>query len=591
MYLTASRPDIMFAVCACSRFQVTPKTSHLQAVKRIFMYLKGQQKLGLWYPRESSFDLEAYSNSDYPGANFDRKFTTGGCQFFGRRLISWQCKKQTIVATSATKAEYVAAANCYGQLRAPNSTYKLVLPVLGNMGWQKVSTARQTCAKHNMVAYMEKTEGNAEFHEIVDFLTRSYIHYALTVSLVVSTSFVEQFWNSATSKTVNNVSQIHVKVAGKPVTISKALIRRDLLFNDADGIDCLTNQDIFDNLSLMGYEGDLSNVTSLFPSMLAQAEEDEDEISATPAESQPTPSPVHPNLGDQVSAHSLSLHSEGLGGSSGEQVLDLQTHMETQAAEILKLKSRIKKLKKKCKYVLSHHKTWLKSVSIKKRLGKKDSIKKKLKKKEYVSKQGRKNAKTTPTVEDSTAFDDLDADLDEVMDYTKKEDALNEGRTSSKTEELNLTIEDKGSGGSTEEIVSIAKLDERTAKPKDSNAKPEVSTADIPAEDTDVFGDEDTIADVLVMMKHDKAKVKGVEIKEVENTERPATLTRSVLTLKSLLTIDPKDKGKGVLQEEPEPIKVKSKGQDEAQIAFDAEVARQLSEKFQEELEKERIAQ
>nr|GFA40239.1 hypothetical protein [Tanacetum cinerariifolium] len=78
MYLTASRPDIMYAVCACSRFQVTPKTSHLQDVKRIFRYLKGQPKLGLWYPRESAFDLEAYSDSDYAGANLDRKSTTGG---------------------------------------------------------------------------------------------------------------------------------------------------------------------------------------------------------------------------------------------------------------------------------------------------------------------------------------------------------------------------------------------------------------------------------------------------------------------------------------------------------------------------------
>nr|GFC48158.1 uncharacterized mitochondrial protein AtMg00810-like [Tanacetum cinerariifolium] len=89
MYLTGSRPDIMYAVCACSRFQVTPKTSHLQAVKMIFRYLKGQLKLGLWYPKESAFDLEAYSDSDYAGANLDRKSTTGGCQFFGRRLITW----------------------------------------------------------------------------------------------------------------------------------------------------------------------------------------------------------------------------------------------------------------------------------------------------------------------------------------------------------------------------------------------------------------------------------------------------------------------------------------------------------------------
>ncbi|GJX70348.1 putative ribonuclease H-like domain-containing protein [Tanacetum coccineum] len=116
MYLTASRPDIMYAVCVCSHFQVTSKTSHLNVVKRIFKYLKGKPHLDLWYPRELPFDLEAFSDSDYGGSNLDRKSTTGGCQFLGQRLISWQCKKQTIVATSTTEAEYVAAANCYGQV-------------------------------------------------------------------------------------------------------------------------------------------------------------------------------------------------------------------------------------------------------------------------------------------------------------------------------------------------------------------------------------------------------------------------------------------------------------------------------------------
>ncbi|GJR34404.1 putative ribonuclease H-like domain-containing protein [Tanacetum coccineum] len=90
MYLTASRPDII--------------------------YLKGQPKLGLWYPKDSPLDLEAYSDSDYAGASLDKKSTIRGCQFLGRRLVSWQCKKQTVVANSTTKAEYVAAANCYGQV-------------------------------------------------------------------------------------------------------------------------------------------------------------------------------------------------------------------------------------------------------------------------------------------------------------------------------------------------------------------------------------------------------------------------------------------------------------------------------------------
>ncbi|GJZ16491.1 hypothetical protein Tco_0552168 [Tanacetum coccineum] len=116
MYLIASRPYIMFAVCACARLQVTPKTSHLLAVKRIFRYLKGKPTLGLWYSRDSPFELVAYTDSDYAGATQDRKSTTGGCQFLENRLISWQCKKQTVVATSITEAEYVAAASCCGQV-------------------------------------------------------------------------------------------------------------------------------------------------------------------------------------------------------------------------------------------------------------------------------------------------------------------------------------------------------------------------------------------------------------------------------------------------------------------------------------------
>ncbi|GJX98555.1 putative ribonuclease H-like domain-containing protein [Tanacetum coccineum] len=116
MYLTSSRPDIMFSVCACSRFQVQPKVSHLNAVKRIFGYLKGRPKLGLWYPKDSPFILEVFSDSDYAGASLDRKSTTGGCQFLGSRLISWQCKKQNVVANSNTEAKYIVASHCCGQV-------------------------------------------------------------------------------------------------------------------------------------------------------------------------------------------------------------------------------------------------------------------------------------------------------------------------------------------------------------------------------------------------------------------------------------------------------------------------------------------
>ncbi|GKC52722.1 putative ribonuclease H-like domain-containing protein [Tanacetum coccineum] len=275
MYLTASRPDIMFVVCACARFQVTPKVSRLHAMKRIFRYLK---------------------------ASLDRKSTTGGCQFLGKMLISWQCKKQTIVANSTTKAEYVAAANCCGQVlwiqnqmldygfnfmntkiyidnesticivKNPvfhsktkhieirhhfirDSYEKKLIQVIKihtdhnvadlltkafdvssdefgvKTGSCKVNAARQDLvllgenntaegvnSKYNGF-FASRSDKNVEFHQIVDFLTTSLIHYALTVSPTINASYIEKFWATSKSKTVNDVKQTHATVDGKKVDL------------------------------------------------------------------------------------------------------------------------------------------------------------------------------------------------------------------------------------------------------------------------------------------------------------------------------------------------------------------------------------
>ncbi|XP_074364740.1 secreted RxLR effector protein 161-like [Apium graveolens] len=116
LYLTASRPDIMFATCLCARFQADPKESHLIAVKRIFRYLKGTLNLGIWYPKDIGFDLIGYTDSDYAGCKIDRKSTSGSCQFLGRRLVSWFSKKQHSVSTSTAEAEYIAAGSYCAQL-------------------------------------------------------------------------------------------------------------------------------------------------------------------------------------------------------------------------------------------------------------------------------------------------------------------------------------------------------------------------------------------------------------------------------------------------------------------------------------------
>nr|GEW38672.1 uncharacterized mitochondrial protein AtMg00810-like [Tanacetum cinerariifolium] len=221
MYLTSSRPNIMFVVCACACFQVTPKASHLHAVKRIVRYLKGKPHLGLWYPKDSPFDLLAYSDSDYDGTSLDRKSTTGGCQFLGCNLISWQCKKQTVVATSSTEAEYVAAASCCAQVL-----------------W----------IQNQLLNY------NEGFNQIIDFLHGSSIEYALTMNPNIYVSCIKQFWTTVAVKKVNDVIRLQALVDKKKVVVTEATIREVLRLDDAEGVKCLPNEEIFAELARMGYE-------------------------------------------------------------------------------------------------------------------------------------------------------------------------------------------------------------------------------------------------------------------------------------------------------------------------------------------------
>ncbi|GKC62362.1 copia protein, partial [Tanacetum coccineum] len=101
-------PDIMFNVCLCARFQEDPKTSHIEAAKRIFRYIKGTMHLGLWYPKESDIETIVYADSDHAGYYVDRKSTSGICTFMGCCLTSWFSKKQTALAIFTTEAEYVS---------------------------------------------------------------------------------------------------------------------------------------------------------------------------------------------------------------------------------------------------------------------------------------------------------------------------------------------------------------------------------------------------------------------------------------------------------------------------------------------------
>ncbi|GJT63032.1 hypothetical protein Tco_1006565 [Tanacetum coccineum] len=273
MYLTASRPDIMFAVCACARFYVTPKTSHLLAVKRIFRYLKGKPTLGLWYSRDSPFELVAYTDSDYAGATQDRKSTTGGCQFLGNRLISWQCKKQTVVATSTTEVEYVVAASyCKTNLLTKgfdagrfqylvsSSGPRCQDTILGDVDAQTRfgTTSKQSNDPPLSRGYiLGSGEDSMKLLELMELCTKlsKMLHKNRQSDLA-----------TAKANTVNGERQLQALIDKKKVIITESSFRSDLHLEDAGGTDCLPTATIFEELTRMGAK---STVWNEFSSIMA----------------------------------------------------------------------------------------------------------------------------------------------------------------------------------------------------------------------------------------------------------------------------------------------------------------------------------
>nr|GEV38916.1 copia protein [Tanacetum cinerariifolium] len=116
MYLMSSRPDIVHATCLCARCQAKPTDKHLKEVKRIFRYLRGTINTGLWYTKDSGFELTGFSDADYTGCKDTFKSTSGGSQFLGEKLVSWSSKKQDCTTLSTAKAEYVSLSACCTQV-------------------------------------------------------------------------------------------------------------------------------------------------------------------------------------------------------------------------------------------------------------------------------------------------------------------------------------------------------------------------------------------------------------------------------------------------------------------------------------------
>nr|GEU63042.1 ribonuclease H-like domain, reverse transcriptase, RNA-dependent DNA polymerase [Tanacetum cinerariifolium] len=516
MYLTSSRPDIMFV-----------------------------------YPKDSPFDLVAYIDSDYARASLDRKSTTGGCQFLRCRLISWQCKKQTVVVNFTTEAEYVAASSCYGQ-------------------------------------------------------------YALTVNPTVYTSCIEQFWATVKAKIVNEEGQLLALVDGKKIIITESTIRRDLQLEDAEGVDCLPNAIIFEQLTLIRIhvtpshkkkifrnmkrvgKGFSRRDTPLFHTMMVQVQEDMCEGSTNPTNPHYTPTITQPStsqpqrlrktkrkdielpqtsvptsvanedvneeMDDSLEKTSTTITSLNVEQDRGvntprrgndsleltelmklctklqQRVLYLETTKTSQAMEIESLKKREKKLKRKKRSRTSRLKRLYKvglSASV-------ESSEDEGLGEEYASKQGR--------------IADIDSNQDlYLVNVHKDEDMF--GLNNSDGDEVSAVDEANVVSTATTTTATIDDITLAKALMEIKSAKPKATAASTRPK-----------AKRLVIHKREQAPIPIVSL------QQPSQVT---------------DKGKGKMVE-PEPVKKLSK---KNQLMLDEELAFKLKAKEEERLAREKAQQ
>nr|GEZ19533.1 uncharacterized mitochondrial protein AtMg00810-like [Tanacetum cinerariifolium] len=559
MYLTSLRPDIMFVVCACARFQVTPKVSQLNAVKRIFRYLKGKPYLGLWYPKNSPFDLVAYSDSDYVGASLDRKSTSGGCQFLGCRLISWQCKKQIVIATSSTEAEYAAAASGYAQ----------------------VLWIQNQLLDYEYDFMYTKSDAAEGFDQIIDFLSGSYIHYALTVNSHIYISCIKQFWNTTSVKCSSNVTRLQALVDKKKIVISEAVIHEILQLDDADSVNQVRDlsthttrfispaltQKVFANMRKVG-KGFSWVETPLFEGMLAVRQPADVEVAEAQVQVDvAVATAVKEHVAKDVSHDAIpsppphDIPSPSQEPSSPPQQQQSSPQAPPQDAEfptqlqqlvIVKLKARVKRLEKANKIKFSKLRR-LRKVGASRRVESSADM-------EDVFNQGR-------------MIDDMY--MDEGIELVKDaEVAESEGRKQDEkqAEIYNLDLdysskvlsmqEDDSEVQDVVEVVTTAKLITEVV----TAASSQVSAASItiPAAKPTIHAAAPTVVDAYTRRR------KGVIIRD----------PKEELSLKTPAeTPKVKDKGKGIMVETPKPIKKKD------QIEMDAEYAKKLHEEINKDYE------
>ncbi|GJW55218.1 hypothetical protein Tco_0099303 [Tanacetum coccineum] len=382
--------------------------------------------------------------------------------------------------------------------------------------------------QHNMVAYLEKNDGNADFYQILDFLTFSSINFALTVSPTIYASYIEQFWNTASLKIINSEKQIHAKVNGKAVVVSESSVRRDLHLNDEDGTACLTVNEIFENLALMGYEI-ASDKLTFYKEILTQI--------ATATASQP---PKDPNTYRRTKRGRNTKVPQS--GGSPKKVGD-EAINEAMGAPAQTRSERV--LEQPIEPPFSEGHT-------------------------SGSGEGRMEHQFELTA--NVPITPHDSPLPGGYKPGSDEGRLKLQGIVSMWTKLSKHVLEYG-----KEKYAQARGDPQTIRiermhPIWGGINDKTNPCFMKVTFDGFLMMEDvtmTMAQTLIKMKEEKAKEKGVAFKDDEDSSRPVRL---ITTLQPFPSIDPKDKGKGILVE-GEHVKVKRKDQGLAQIESDARVA------------------
>ncbi|GJS34273.1 retrovirus-related pol polyprotein from transposon TNT 1-94 [Tanacetum coccineum] len=443
----------VFVVCLCARFQVTPKVSHMHAVKRIF------------------------------------RSTFGGYQYLGRRLVSWQCKKQTIVAISSTDEDVCC--------RCPVvvASYLCIVKNLSSIQ-DKAHQIRHTSSV--MVMDQRIKERNADFHEVIDFLTGCCVNYALLVSPDVIQQWIQQFWSTAKVRMINDVAHIAAKVDGQKILVSEASVRTILVFHDEDDIKllCINQLDI---------------PTSSHHSDDSSAGEKEESSSPVTSERPTSPNDYTPT----------------------DEVLRLKKQNTKQAAQILRLKTKIKILVKQVKPLIAEYRSFVKTNAT---LSKKKNLKKAHKKKSSSFKQGRKKV-----LDESTGLNEVDGNSGDSQ--------VNEG-----------TVE--VFEGTAEVFEGTAEVFEGTEEVYEGTEEVYEGTEECSEVQDDFL--------LLSLGYFSNIKMRaGITIPgNIPEQERPESPTQN---------LDPKDKGKGIMKEEPKKKKLTLQQLRAAETANDEEFARRVA--------------